>query len=126
MHVAQRVTYDVTYGVVRIVLGRDWFQLTLKEGLTVFRDQLFSGDMGSHAAKRIEVRLCSFVGGPGGGERGRLVLHPGSMLHSTQIHFGAHSEVLFGLLLLGGRRGRGRGGGGLCRTSMCLFHLRSW
>ncbi|CAN0365435.1 unnamed protein product, partial [Laminaria digitata] len=33
---------------------RDWFQLTLKEGLTVFRDQLFSGDMGSHAAKRIE------------------------------------------------------------------------
>ena len=34
---------------------RDWFQLTLKEGLTVFRDQLFSADMGSHAAKRIEV-----------------------------------------------------------------------
>ena len=33
---------------------RDWFQLTLKEGLTVFRDQLFSGDMGSHAVKRIE------------------------------------------------------------------------
>ncbi|CAM9158816.1 unnamed protein product [Ectocarpus sp. 6 AP-2014] len=36
------------------VTCRDWFQLTLKEGLTVFRDQLFSGDMGSHAAKRIE------------------------------------------------------------------------
>ncbi|CAM9592555.1 unnamed protein product, partial [Choristocarpus tenellus] len=33
---------------------RDWFQLTLKEGLTVFRDQIFSGDMGSHAIKRIE------------------------------------------------------------------------
>ncbi len=33
---------------------RDWFQLCLKEGLTVFRDQTFSGDMRSHAVKRIE------------------------------------------------------------------------
>jgi aminopeptidase N len=33
---------------------RDWFQLSLKEGLTVFRDQQFSADMGSHAVKRIE------------------------------------------------------------------------
>ncbi len=33
---------------------RDWFQLSLKEGLTVFRDQTFSGDMRSHAVKRIE------------------------------------------------------------------------
>ncbi|MEM6324439.1 MAG: aminopeptidase N [Pseudomonadota bacterium] len=32
---------------------RDWFQLCLKEGLTVFRDQQFSGDMRSHAVKRI-------------------------------------------------------------------------
>lgn len=32
----------------------DWFQLTLKEGLTVFRDHEFSGDMGSKAVKRIE------------------------------------------------------------------------
>lgn len=37
---------------------RDWFQLSLKEGLTVFRDQEFSSDMGSRAIKRIEdVRL---------------------------------------------------------------------
>lgn len=36
------------------VTCRDWFQLTLKEGLTVFRDQSFSGDMGSNAVKRIE------------------------------------------------------------------------
>ena len=36
------------------VTCRDWFQLTLKEGLTVFRDQQFSADMGSHAVKRIE------------------------------------------------------------------------
>mmetsp|Transcript_13766 Transcript_13766/g.26264 ORF Transcript_13766/g.26264 Transcript_13766/m.26264 type:complete len:1014 (-) Transcript_13766:37-3078(-) len=37
------------------VTCRDWFQLTLKEGLTVYRDQEFSGDMmNSHAVKRIE------------------------------------------------------------------------
>ncbi len=35
------------------VTCRDWFQLSLKEGLTVFRDQEFSADMGSRAAKRI-------------------------------------------------------------------------
>jgi aminopeptidase N len=33
---------------------RDWFQLSLKEGLTVFRDQSFSADMRSKAVKRIE------------------------------------------------------------------------
>ncbi|MDH3346676.1 MAG: aminopeptidase N [Desulfobulbaceae bacterium] len=37
---------------------RDWFQLSLKEGLTVFRDQEFSSDMASRAVKRInEVRV---------------------------------------------------------------------
>ena len=35
------------------VTCRDWFQLSLKEGLTVFRDQQFSADMGSAAVKRI-------------------------------------------------------------------------
>lgn len=40
------------------VTCRDWFQLTLKEGLTVFRDQEFSADMLSRAVKRLEdVRL---------------------------------------------------------------------
>ena len=33
---------------------RDWFQLSLKEGFTVLRDQLFSAAMGSEAVKRIE------------------------------------------------------------------------
>ena len=33
---------------------RDWFQLSLKEGFTVFRDQEFSGDRTSRAVKRIE------------------------------------------------------------------------
>lgn len=32
---------------------RDWFQLTLKEGLTVFRDQLFSEDMNSKTVQRL-------------------------------------------------------------------------
>ncbi|HER62607.1 MAG TPA: aminopeptidase N, partial [Desulfobacteraceae bacterium] len=35
------------------VTCRDWFQLSLKEGLTVFRDQEFSADMASRAVKRI-------------------------------------------------------------------------
>ncbi len=33
---------------------RDWFQLSLKEGLTVFRDQEFSADMNSRAVQRID------------------------------------------------------------------------
>jgi aminopeptidase N len=36
------------------VTCRDWFQLSLKEGLTVFRDQQFSADMRDAAVKRIE------------------------------------------------------------------------
>jgi aminopeptidase N len=36
------------------VTCRDWFQLSLKEGLTVFRDQEFSADMNSRALQRID------------------------------------------------------------------------
>jgi len=36
------------------VTCRDWFQLSLKEGFTVFRDSEFSADMNSRAVKRIE------------------------------------------------------------------------
>ena len=40
------------------VTCRDWFQLSLKEGLTVFRDQQYGGDRYSHAVQRIqEVRV---------------------------------------------------------------------
>ncbi len=56
--------YDAVEGVVaheyfhnwsgNRVTCRDWFQLSLKEGFTVFRDQQFSADMGSAAVKRIE------------------------------------------------------------------------
>ncbi|ANU06658.1 aminopeptidase N [Paraurantiacibacter namhicola] len=41
---------------------RDWFQLSLKEGFTVLRDQLFSQDMGSEAVCRIgDVRVLRGV-----------------------------------------------------------------
>jgi aminopeptidase N len=44
---------------------RDWFQLCLKEGLTVFRDQEFTSDMRSRAVKRImdakELKARQFV-----------------------------------------------------------------
>ena len=56
--------YDAIAGVVaheyfhnwsgNRVTCRDWFQLSLKEGFTVFRDQCFSADQGSAAVKRIE------------------------------------------------------------------------
>jgi aminopeptidase N len=36
------------------VTCRDWFQLSLKEGFTVFRDSQFSSDMGSAVVKRVE------------------------------------------------------------------------
>ena len=36
------------------VTCRDWFQLSLKEGFTVFRDQQFSADSGSRGVKRID------------------------------------------------------------------------
>ncbi|MFN3943370.1 MAG: aminopeptidase N [Allosphingosinicella sp.] len=60
--------YDAVAGVVaheyfhnwsgNRVTCRDWFQLSLKEGFTVFRDQQFSADQGSAAVKRIEdVRM---------------------------------------------------------------------
>ncbi len=65
---ATDLDYDGVQGVVaheyfhnwsgNRVTCRDWFQLSLKEGFTVFRDQSFSADMGSPPVKRIEdVRL---------------------------------------------------------------------
>jgi aminopeptidase N len=56
------------------VTCRDWFQLSLKEGFTVFRDQSFSGDMGSEAVKRIEdVRMLRAAQFP---EDGGPLAHP--------------------------------------------------
>ncbi|WP_159981259.1 MULTISPECIES: aminopeptidase N [unclassified Novosphingobium] len=66
--------YDAVEGVIgheyfhnwsgNRVTCRDWFQLSLKEGFTVLRDQMFSADMGSAAVKRIEdvrvLRIAQF------------------------------------------------------------------
>ena len=62
---------DVDYGNIESVVGheyfhnwtgnritcRDWFQLSLKEGLTVFRDQEFSQDMAHEASARAVKRI---------------------------------------------------------------------
>ncbi|HYD70915.1 aminopeptidase N [Azospirillum sp.] len=56
------------------VTCRDWFQLSLKEGLTVFRDQEFSADMNSRAVKRIaEVQRLRTVQFP---EDSGAMAHP--------------------------------------------------
>ena len=53
---------------------RDWFQLSLKEGLTVFRDQEFSSDLGSRAVNRIHnVRI---IRGPQFAEDAGPMAHP--------------------------------------------------
>ncbi|MBF9030187.1 aminopeptidase N [Rhodobacterales bacterium HKCCE3408] len=61
---ATDVDYDFIEGIIaheyfhnwtgNRITCRDWFQLCLKEGLTVFRDQQFSADMRSAPVKRIE------------------------------------------------------------------------
>jgi len=56
------------------VTCRDWFQLSLKEGLTVFREQQFSAAMGSAPVKRInDVRLLRTQQFP---EDGGPMAHP--------------------------------------------------
>ncbi|MDA9556092.1 aminopeptidase N [Vibrio sp.] len=56
------------------VTCRDWFQLSLKEGLTVFRDQEFSSDLGSRAVNRIKnVRI---IRGPQFAEDASPMSHP--------------------------------------------------
>jgi aminopeptidase N len=81
---ATDIDYDGVQGVVaheyfhnwsgNRVTCRDWFQLSLKEGFTVFRDQCFSADQGSVAVKRIEdVRLLRAAQFP---EDGGPLAHP--------------------------------------------------
>jgi aminopeptidase N len=62
---------------------RDWFQLSLKEGLTVFRDQEFSADLQSRALKRIEdVRLL---------KSRQFVEDAGSLAHPVRPH--SYTEI---------------------------------
>jgi aminopeptidase N len=63
---------------------RDWFQLCLKEGLTVYRDQEFSADDRSRPVKRIEdVRLLRQVQFP---EDGGPLAHPPRPDHFKEIN----------------------------------------
>ena len=79
------------------VTCRDWFQLSLKEGFTVFRDQSFCADIGSPAVKRIEdVRVLRAVQFPE--DQGPLA-HPGP---ARQLH--RDFELLHGDRLQQGRR----------------------
>lgn len=65
------------------VTCRDWFQLSLKEGLTVFRDQQFSADQGSAAVKRIDdVRALRAVQFP---EDAGPLAHPIRPDHYAEI-----------------------------------------
>jgi aminopeptidase N len=63
-----QITTDAKYDTIEAIIGheyfhnwsgnrvtcRDWFQLCLKEGFTVFRDQEFSADIGSRGLKRVQ------------------------------------------------------------------------
>ncbi len=96
------------------VTCRDWFQLSLKEGLTVFRDQQFSADQGSAAVRRIDdVRTLRGVQFP---EDAGPLAHPirpdhyieiGNFYTSTVYNKGA--EVIRMLHTLLGAEGFRRG-----------------
>ncbi|KAL1087966.1 hypothetical protein V6Z11_D08G219100 [Gossypium hirsutum] len=57
---ATDTNYAAILGVIshEVLTCRDWFQLSSKEGLTVFRDQEFSSDVGSRKVKRIADMTC--------------------------------------------------------------------
>ncbi|MFK7867069.1 MAG: aminopeptidase N [Alphaproteobacteria bacterium] len=61
------------------VTCRDWFQLSLKEGLTVFRDQSFSADMHDPAVERIEQVM--------GLRRAQFSEDAGPLAHSVRPDF---------------------------------------
>lgn len=80
----QEITTDLSFQNIQAIVAheyfhnwsgnrvtcRDWFQLSLKEGFTVFRDSEFSSDMGSRVVKRVQdvnmLRTLQFAedGGP--------------------------------------------------------------
>src|SRR5690606_21370990 len=80
----QEITTDAAFQTIQAIVAheyfhnwsgnrvtcRDWFQLSLKEGFTVFRDSQFSADMGSDTVNRVQdvtlLRTLQFAedGGP--------------------------------------------------------------
>lgn len=96
------------------VTCRDWFQLSLKEGLTVFRDQEFSADMGSATLNRIDavklIRTAQFAedAGPMAHPiRPELVMEMNNFYTVTVYDKGA--EVIRMLQTLLGKTGFNRG-----------------
>ncbi|VAW19509.1 Membrane alanine aminopeptidase N [hydrothermal vent metagenome] len=89
---------------------RDWFQLCLKEGLTVYRDQEFTSDMRSREVKRIkdarDLRTTQFL------EDSGPLAHPPRPDHYAQIDnfytatvYNKGAEVVRMLATLFGRKG---------------------
>ncbi|XVF51462.1 hypothetical protein PTKIN_Ptkin04bG0187100 [Pterospermum kingtungense] len=75
------------------VTCRDWFQLSLKEGLTVFRDQEFSSDMGSRTVKRIAdvSKLRTYQFPQDAGPMAHPV-RPHSYIKGMDLYFKRHDE----------------------------------
>jgi aminopeptidase N len=96
------------------VTCRDWFQLSLKEGLTVYRDQQFSADQGSAAVRRIDdVRSLRAVQFP---EDAGPLAHPIRPDHYVEIAnfytatiYNKGAEVIRMLATLLGEEGYRRG-----------------
>ena len=81
------------------VTCRDWFQLSLKEGLTVFRDQEFTSDLTSRAVERIAavefLRREQYPGGRGtdGAQRAsRRVPRDQQFLHQHGVREGCRAD----------------------------------
>ncbi|MXZ80035.1 MAG: aminopeptidase N [Gammaproteobacteria bacterium] len=88
----ESIATDYNFQLVRDIIGheyfhnwsgnrvtlRDWFQLSLKEGFTVFREQEFSADMTSPGVRRIEAVDCL--------RNNQFAEDAGAMAHPVQPH----------------------------------------
>uniref|UniRef100_A0A7N0U2M1 Aminopeptidase N n=1 Tax=Kalanchoe fedtschenkoi TaxID=63787 RepID=A0A7N0U2M1_KALFE len=83
------------------VTCRDWFQLSLKEGLTVFRDQEFSSDLGSRPVKRIAdvSKLRSYQFPQDAGPMAHPV-RPHSYIKMDNFYTGKHCFVTLSRVLI--------------------------
>ena len=110
--------YDAIEGVVaheyfhnwsgNRVTCRDWFQLSLKEGFTVLRDQQFSADRGSAPVKRIEdVRILRAVQFPEDSGPLAYPIRPDSYQEISNFYtstvYNKGAEVIRMMLVLAGR-----------------------
>ncbi|MEE4376845.1 MAG: aminopeptidase N [Candidatus Competibacteraceae bacterium] len=93
---------------------RDWFQLSLKEGLTVFRDQEFTADMSSRPVKRIDdVRILRSVQFPQDAGPMAHPVRPDSYIEINNFYtvtvYNKGAEVIRMMQTLLGRAGFRRG-----------------